>query len=92
MNVEKHFKDIWSGVITGELWASSNVKHKFFLMFENQVWGRLLMVLKDYFRIMRLRSRGTARRHGYFMLGIPGLLLNECCRIFGCCAQRIMMF
>ena len=50
MNVEKHFKDIWSGVITGELWASSNVKHKFFLMFEKHVWGRLLMVLKDLFQ------------------------------------------
>ena len=84
MNVEKHFNDIFGGVITGGVLGIMNVKQNFFLMLENHVWGRLLMVLTDYFRTMRLRSRGAAHRHGYFMLGIPGLLSNECCRIFGC--------
>ena len=25
------------------------------------------------------------------MLGLPGLLLNKCCSIFGCCSGKIMM-
>ena len=30
-------------------------------------------------------------KHGYSMRGLPGLLLNEWCSIFGCSTRRIMM-
>ena len=49
------------------------------------------MDLKEHFRITRLRSQDKPHEHGDFMLGLPGLLFNKCCSIFGYCSGKIMM-
>ena len=54
-------------------------------MFENDVYNSILMVLEQLFRTKRVRSGGMPHGQGYFMPGLPGLLLKERCNIFGCC-------
>ena len=60
-----HLKDIFSGIIIRGVVGIINGKKKVCFMLENHVYDLILMVLKEHFRMRRLRSRGTSHGHAY---------------------------